>query len=99
MYDHALNVHRLNNFPAIIADIYLICHNKFFNYGKGIILKTAYQCKSKSFWWLISYRQYVIIPKKLEKVICFFDGFKICSLIIYNTITFKGTKGRIFPIE
>ena len=66
MYVHALNVHRLNNFLAIIADIYLICHNKFFNYGKGIILKTAYQCKSESFWWLISYRQYVIIPKKLE---------------------------------
>ena len=35
--------------------------------------------------------------KKLEKVICFCDGFKICSLIIYNTITFKGTKGIIFP--
>ena len=87
MYVHALNVHRLNNFPAIIADIYLICQNKIFNYGKGIILKTAYQCKSESFWWLISYRQYVIIPKKLEKVICFCDGFKICSLIIYNTIT------------
>ena len=77
MYDHALNVHRLNNFPAIIADIYLICQNKIFNYGKGIILKTAYQCKSESFWWLISYRQYVIIPKKLEKVICLFDGVSV----------------------
>ena len=48
MYVHALNVHRLNNFPAIIADIYLICHNKFFNYGKGIILKIIIPNKSEN---------------------------------------------------